>query len=141
MRWYFRTNEENNASLRGFVEPQTCGLHEGKRVQTTTPRYVQELRSITEQNELCSLPGYWHSCRIVNRTWHLPQNKIGGCRSATSRRGESAQSITIRRGARFRKACGRQVGRCPLLNRRSRLESCSFVFFPDEKYRNAVICL
>lgn len=72
-----------------------------------------------EQNELCSLPGYWHSCRVVNRAWHLPE-----WNQWLSERNLDAAADSSQPGDFAKLAAARpyssQVGRCPLLNRRSR---------------------
>ena len=129
-------------------EPWKGGLR-GIEVRSTTPRYKtagltsrrekrrfkslgceQELyrvalrtdqRTAMERNELCSLPGYWHSCRVVNRSWHLPEwNQWLSVRNV----GMAAQSIVHSRDfAKFAANRSLRVGRCPLLNHWSRLES------------------
>lgn len=88
-------------------------------------------RTAMERNELCSLPGYWHSCRVVNRTWHLPEwNQWLSVRNL----GTVVQPIVHSRDfAKLSADRSLRVGRCPLLNRRSRLESRAFAFFRREE--------
>lgn len=111
-----RREKRRFKSFRCEQEPYRTALRTGRRIAT-------------ERNELCSLPGYWHSCRVVNRTWHLPEwNQWLSVRNLGTARA-LRPIVRSRDFAKLAADRSLRVGRCRLLNRRSRLESRAFALF------------